>query len=316
MSKYNTTDKKKSVFKTTMNQAAFQNTTLHELTEEESKALKKCMLDMYRDVYEVCKKHKIKLLLAGGSTLGCIRHQGFIPWDDDLDLMMTRGDYNRLKIIFEKELGRDYILCAPNSREKAKARFPKIIKKNTVFREITDVNSEKYPSGVFMDIFIFDKIPSNALYRRIKGNVCNVIMYASTCAYWYEQKNEAMIQFASQNKQAQEELKKRLTVGKICHRIMPASKWFDLADRAIQFKGKTNLLGLPSGSRHYFGEIFNWKQIYPPKVRTFEGVEALVPADYDTYLTNLYGDYMQIPPADKRERHFVVEFDLKGSMNN
>ena len=290
-----------------MNTAAFQSGVLRELSPEESKALKEQLLEMYKDVAEVCQRHKLTLFLCGGSALGCVRHQGFIPWDDDLDLMMTRKDYEVFKKLFQKELGEEYILCAPNYSGTAKARFPKVIKKDTVYKEITDLDG-KVPSGFFLDIFILEGVPENKLVQKIKGNWCNVLIFLSTCAFWYEQRNPSMYKLSEGNPESEQGLKKRLRIGRFCSRIMPASGWFDKADKAMQYRGKTGLLGIPSGRKHYFGEIFRKEQYLPARKGVFENSEALLPNDYEAYLTNLYGDYMKLPPEDKRERHFVVDY--------
>lgn len=298
---------KKDGFKEHLNTSAARSDVLHELTPEESSCLKQQLLEMYRDVAEVCKKHDLLLLLCGGTALGCVRHKGFIPWDDDLDLMMTRQDYEKFTKIFQKELGDRYLLNAPNYSDNPKARFPKIVKKGSVFKEITDYKGN-YPCGIFLDFFILDGIPENRFVRKVKGIGCNALMFLSTCAYWYEQRNPAMFKLAERTPESERDLKKRLRIGKICSRLMPASKWFNKVDKAIQYNGKTELLGLPTGRKHYFGEIFRREQYTRVVKGVFENTEANLPGDYDAYLTNLYGDYMQLPPAEKRERHFVVEY--------
>ena len=79
-----------------LNELAAQSEYLHVLTEEESKDLKQMLLIMYKDIAKLCDENNITFMLGGGSCLGAIRHKGYIPWDDDLDLMMFRRDYEAL----------------------------------------------------------------------------------------------------------------------------------------------------------------------------------------------------------------------------
>ena len=116
---------------------------LIEVTEEQRTALQALLLDMYKEIFEVCSRHNITPFLVGGSAIGAVRHKGFIPWDDDLDIGMTRDDYKCFEIVFDGELGDKYILNAPNRSKKVKTRFPKILKKGTVCREIGDYSPEE-----------------------------------------------------------------------------------------------------------------------------------------------------------------------------
>ena len=300
---------KSESFKQQLNEEIARNNTLRQLTREESDCLKRTLIGMYDDIEKVCKTNNITIMLAGGSALGAIRHKGFIPWDDDLDLMMTRSDYKQFERLFEKELGQKYLLCAPNYSRNAKARFPKIILKNSVYKEITDCRGD-YPSGLFLDVFILDSIPENKIIRLIKGSWCSMLMFLSTCAYWYEQRNRTMLDLVGDNSKAEKNLMIRLRIGKICSKLRSPSKWFDWVDKAVQYQGKSGLLGLPTGRKHYFGEIFEREVFLPAAAGIFEGENVLIPHDSNAYLKNLYGDYMQIPPEEKRERHFVIELQL------
>ena len=91
-----------SKFKSMMNSLSSNASVLYELTPEENQSLKSTLVQMFIDVQAVCQKYSLIIMLGGGSALGCVRHHGFIPWDDDLDLMMPRSDYQVFKSVFEK----------------------------------------------------------------------------------------------------------------------------------------------------------------------------------------------------------------------
>ena len=94
-----------------------QISVLRELTDKERERLRKCLFSIYKDIALVCSKYGLCFMLGGGSVLGAVRHKGFIPWDDDIDLMMPREDYMKFISVFNKELGNKYDLFYPFSNE-------------------------------------------------------------------------------------------------------------------------------------------------------------------------------------------------------
>ena len=96
---------------------------LIEVSDSQRRKLQKAILEMYKDLLDVCNRYGITPYLIGGSALGAVRHEGFIPWDDDIDVGMIREDYNRFLEVFETEMATQYILNAPNYSDEPKARF-------------------------------------------------------------------------------------------------------------------------------------------------------------------------------------------------
>lgn len=278
------------------------NEILIEIDQLTLERLQKELFSMYKDILRVCKEHDIVPYLVGGSALGAIRHQGFIPWDDDVDIGMTRADYERFIRVFEKELSEKYILNAPNYSEKPKARFPKIYKKGTIFKGAYDVNANSL-NGFFVDIFIIENIPRNRIIRKFKGTYCNFLEFVSSQVYTYENDNEISREIRARVNNSSAKI--RFMIGRIFS-LRKAGKWFNLIDKHSQYK-HTGMYGLVTGRKHYFGELFEEEVLFPAKLVKFCDIEAPVFKDVDAYLKNLYGDYMTLPPENKREKHSVVE---------
>ena len=279
---------------------------LIEIDEDLRRKIQKELLEMYGDILRACQKYSIVPFLGGGSALGAIRHKGFIPWDDDLDINMTREDYLIFQSVFEKELSDKYILNAPNYSLDAISRFPRIMKRGTKYVEIGATNDERLQC-LAIDVFLIDAIPENGLYRKIKGCYCNALEFIAGRVSSFQNRSAtstALLKAAGMKWYLLDRI-----VG-FLFSYRKYSAWNDKVDRAVLYDGKSRLCGFPTGRKHYFGEIHEREKLFPEVYVGFENIQAPVFKGYDYYLTMLYGQYMQIPPVEKREKHFVERVEL------
>jgi lipopolysaccharide cholinephosphotransferase len=292
-----------------LNDLVNKSTGIHFMTQDEKKQLKKTLIEIYKDLSEVCKKYDIRLLACGGTALGSARHKGFIPWDDDMDLGMPREDYNKFKEIFEREMGEKYILSCPNYINKPTTRFMKVYKKGTTMIEMGEEGTD-HPMNVFVDIFPIENVPDNKLKRYFIGNICNMIMFIVSKVQMYEEKSEKEYEFRCITKESLKLYKLEIFIGHIFS-FMTFEKWVNILEKIFIKTKKGKYCSIPTGRKHYFGEMLKWDDMLPPAHGEFEGMEIMLPNKVDKYLSQLYGDdYMQPPPENKRERHFIIKFDL------
>lgn len=278
------------------------------LAERELHQLQMAMLNCYKDVSLVCKKNNIAIMLGGGSALGAVRHKGYIPWDDDFDLLMSREDFEHFKKIFNKELGEKYILNAPNYKESPTNRFPKVLIKGTKFVELGEEYNEE-TNKIKIDIFILENVPRNKVLQILKGGYCTMLMFIAGQVGTYEARKSSLRCFMSQTLMGRMIFRRRVVIGRFFSFFSYAT-WCNIIDKSCQYKKQTGLLGIPSGRKHYFGEINEVGTYFPTKKGNFEDLEVNLPGDYDGYLKKLYGNYMEIPPIEKREKHYILNIEF------
>jgi len=288
------------------NKNSMNSDMMYELSNKEIKVLQDILLDMYKEINNICKNYNIETLLVGGSALGAIRHKGFIPWDDDLDIAMNRKDYKKFINIFRETLGDRYILRAPNSYDIANNRFIQVFKKGT---ELSVISSDKetMPNMVHLDIFPIDYAPENKLLRIIKGTYCNILMIIASAVDIHMNKSKRLKKLLYQTFSGKTTYFIWDTVGWLFS-FYKLNKWYDVLDNAIQTNKKTRYCTIAVGRKHYFGELLPYDVFYPLKKSNFENIEINLPNNAHEYLKNLYDDYMVIPQTNKREKHYIVSF--------
>lgn len=292
------------------NALAQKTSFLRQLSEKESTALKSTLLDMYMDVKNLCDQYNIKPMLGGGSALGSIRHKGFIPWDDDLDIIMLRKEYEHFITMCEHGLlGDKYEFTYPSKVKDCKNLFLKIYLKGSEDVEIHDLASP-FPKGIYIDIFPIDIAPKPGWKRKLKGLLSNALAYTSISVIYWKYRNPYLTDFMTSGSiNANVRFRLRSVFGCLCS-IIPLRKWVWGFDSFVQANKDTGYFTVPTGRKFYIGELLPTDVFFPASVGSFEGKEVYLPHDIHTYLTNLYGDYMWIPPVDKRERHMICRFSL------
>lgn len=296
-------------YKQLFNEWAQKTTLLHEMTDEERKEVQQKLLTMYNDIRTVCIQHNLTLVLGGGSCLGAIRHKGLIPWDDDLDLNMPRKDYNQLiSLLTEGALGDKYEFRYPDGKMYSRTAFLKIYLKDTVYEDVFGDNA-LYPQGLFIDVFPIEGIPSFKLWRSIKGYLANFLRLISNCVLESEYDSNSVKQAISDSPALLRMINRRRFIGK-CFSFLSSKRWMFLFDRLVADERITPFVTVPTGRKLYNGEIIDSSKLFPTIEVPFEDIKADVYHDYHAYLTMMYGDYMQVPPVEKRERHFIKTIKL------
>ena len=291
-------------WKKTLNQSMSNG---HCLSDEERERLQNCVLDIYMDVFSACEKHGVDLFLTGGAAIGALRHQGFIPWDDDIDCGIRRKDYARFIQVLREELGDQYVVNAPNVSKSAAHRFTKILLPGTKYRELgIKPNNESQMIGI--DVFIIENVPNNKLLRTAKGFICNMLEFISGQVSLVENRWEETDRVFGGA--LSKTYKIKLVIGRLFS-FRKASKWFETLDRVAQHgNDKSRYCSIVTGRKHYFGETAPREVYFPAGYATFCGKRVKVFHDEDAYLKLMYGDYMRVPPEEERERHFLSEIDF------
>lgn len=280
---------------------------MREITSEETKKIQQYELEILLEFDRVAKKNNLKYMLVGGTLLGAIRHKGFIPWDDDIDIGMPRKDYELFKKIWKKEINtKKFFFQDMDNTNNYGMIFGKLKMKDTLLVEKTN-NIKKEEQAFWIDIFPFDKVTTDlkkAKKELIKGYMYKIIYYLKC--------GNTLIEHTFFRKLAAVLLKfLSLFISK-----SRCKKQLNTLYHKYDYLDNYNLISY--GGTYIFKEIVDIDYYQDLIEGEFENKKFYIPKKYDKYLKNLYGDYMKLPPKDKQfSHHEIVEikFPKKDSKN-
>lgn len=266
-----------------------------ELDADTLRKIQMIELEMLVEVDRICKKHDIKYTIIGGTLLGAVRDGNFIPWDDDADIAMLRHEYEKFCKAAAKDLdsGRFYFQNMDNTPG-YRWGYAKLRRRNTLFlREHQE--SMPYEQGVFLDIFPIDATPDNLIMRRVHEFCCFLvrkILWSAVGRMTAANPLEKLIYMLLYC--IPEEKVKRMYYRLILKRNSSTTE----VVRTLTFPAPKPLHGY---YRRWFAET---------EPIEFEGISFEAVKDYDEWLHYEFGDYMILPPEDKRKAHPVSAIKL------
>ena len=241
------------------------------------------ILSIAKDIDAFCTANNIQYSLNGGSAIGAIRHQGFIPWDDDFDLQMTADNYRRFVELARKEFNNEKYYFEEGLKDWP-LDFCKIKLKGTVFGEKEEYAGKDNMRGIFVDIFRVDRAAPTTCGRLFQYACCK-----ARSAYLLKQRGYKSASFP----------KKLVMFIASLQRIAIVRKFIN--HQVFKYDGKeTGYVGLLCDNTHYPNCFFHDNIFKETTKVKFEDTKFSILKDYDAYLKQLFGNYMQLPPENER----------------
>ena len=265
-----------------------------EVNEQLHREHQQALLVILGEFDRVCKKLDIPYVLFAGTMLGAVRHQGFIPWDDDLDVMMLRKDYDRFLKEAEPHIDREKFFLQKEFSEHWPMFFSKLRLNNTTCLEKYHPRDPEIHQGVYIDIFPCDNTAKSELGRRLQFLASKIVIAKSLNARGYETDSR----------------RKKLFMA-LC-RVLPMKPFLALTRMG---SGESDMVhSFLGGARGYSKNVYLRRWFANRRDADFEGSCYPISACYDELLQVLYGDYMRIPPPEERVcKQHAIFIDLNNS---
>lgn len=269
----------------------------YNMKKEDLRKMQLIQIDILKEFDCICKKHNIKYCIVGGTMLGAIRHNGFIPWDNDIDVAMMRVEYEKFVKIYNSEIDNQKYYFQDHKNTKGyRWGYAKLRRKDTCFIRRGQEHM-KYESGVAIDIFPLDNIPNSNIMRRVYNCFCTIIRKI----LWSE------VGYVSENN------KFKKVFYKIAKKI-PLNLVFSFYELLINIcKNKNSIwvrkLTIPYPNNKEYGI----KKEYYENIKDieFEGILFSGISEYDEYLKCWFGDYMKMPPIENRVGQSYSYYDFE-----
>jgi len=269
-------------------------------TQEQISKIQKLELKNLRVLDEVCKKIGVEYFVYGGTLIGAVRHKGFVPWDDDLDVAMSRQDYMKFIAQAPAHLPEEYYLQSPYTDKKTPYLYTKLRLKGTRCVEYIHHRLD-IEQGIYIDIYPIDCIPDDDdeymdLYRRFQ-KLARLFVLRQCCFPSVEERT----------------LKRRLkNIARFCAscamKLIPHRLFIEKMDALMTKHNGTKTVRMGNLSYISYNNLFF--DPFPMEKGVFEGMEVNLPGGWHHHLTARYGDYMELPPEEERLGHkpYVLDF--------
>jgi lipopolysaccharide cholinephosphotransferase len=257
----------------------------------ELKKLQKKILEIVIYIDKFCKDNNIKYYLMGGSALGAVRHQGFIPWDDDFDVFMTYEDYKKFINCFREKIDKKNFYLQEENTKEWPMFFTKVRMHGTTFIE-RDTKKRKMHKGIYIDIMCLNNVSSNIVYRYLQYIAARLITASTLGQRGYTTKSNI----------------KKLTIffSKIFIRDF-IKKIFINFIRSLN-KSTTREVGHFFGKAKFKNTCFPKEYLGEPRYIKFESIYLPVPNKVEKYLEARYGNYMKLPDSNEIVNEIHAEF--------
>jgi len=242
---------------------------------------KKVLLELLQEFDRVCRKNNIRYTLFCGTALGAVRHHGFIPWDDDLDVVLLREDYDKLLALPQSEWDGKYFFQKEHS-EHWPLNFCKLRKNNTTCLEKFHPKDKLIHQGIYIDVFHADSAAESERVSKLQFYASRVPLAKALFKRGYET----------------DSVLKKLFMG-LC-RILPEKPFLELA-KGRKYQASPYVQTFLSCTSRYKKGMYRRKWFEETVDMEFEGLQVPVSAHYDELLTTLYGDYMTPPDEQGRK---------------
>lgn len=265
--------------------------------------LKKIQLEILLDIAKFCEEHHLRYYLGAGTLIGAVRHKGYIPWDDDIDIIMPRPDYIKFINLYNKKEDMRYTVHSIVNDPQFWRAFAQVFDNKTMMVEDSlNDNYARHPIAV--DVFPMDGVPENRLALRaiaLVQKLLHVLYYSAVMAYrpskHFSNKDGGLTAIKNRVRTGMKyaaitifgKISAQKTI-KLINKI--AMHWkFEDEEHVAEYTEMTYGLDRQINKRSDFEDF---------AIGEFEGYRFRIPIGYDAYLRNLYGNYMQLPPVEKR----------------
>ena len=266
-----------------------------DFSPEELRRTQLKQLEMYLYFKNFCEENSITFFFCGGCCIGTLRHEGFIPWDDDIDVFMPRPDYERFYRLWnEKESGERFELLRTTPERITGNLFMTLVDKSTTcvkpYQKELDI-----PHGYPLDILPLDACPSG-FSRKLQK--INALLYSLFCAQQVPTNHGGLISLAA-----------RILLGVFRGKRIRAKLWqyFERQMTKYKLEDCEKITELCSGP-HYMQKDYPKEAFASAVYKPFESIDSPIPVGYDAYLSMAFGDYMTLPPKEKQKPHHDTLF--------